>query len=222
MKNVLLLSLCTGMFVFGMVGVAGIMTHADTYVAEIYLSIILLFVSMAWRFFQMIQKQNKEIEMHTIFHKNSDIGRRRSGSDRRVFADSDYTGLEKRIIKDRRKGIRQRKLQRFLAKDLTFGKLHSESDEEIGQLLNISWSGLALRCFASGKETQDYSQLSIFLSGSDFAIGGIAIKTVSYTELANRSPFSTVIFKRYGVKFENLTREQKAGLDYFLINHVSG
>jgi hypothetical protein len=47
MKNVLLLSLCTGMFVFGMVGMAGVMTYADTYVAEIYLSIILLFVSIA-------------------------------------------------------------------------------------------------------------------------------------------------------------------------------
>jgi hypothetical protein len=47
MKNVLLLSLSTVMFVFCMVGVAGVMTYADTYVAEIYLSIILLFVSMA-------------------------------------------------------------------------------------------------------------------------------------------------------------------------------
>ena len=47
MKNVLSLSLCVGMLFFGMVGLAGVLTHADTYVAEIYLSIILLFVSMA-------------------------------------------------------------------------------------------------------------------------------------------------------------------------------
>jgi hypothetical protein len=160
--------------------------------------------------------------MQTICQENNDIGRRRYGSDRRVFVDSNYTGLEKRIAGDRRKGIRQRNLQRFLAKGLTFGKLQSESDEEIGQLLDISRSGLALRCFANGEETQDYSELDIFLSGSDFAIGGIPIKTVSDTTLANRSPFSTVIFKRYGVRFENLTREQKAGLDYFLINHISG
>ena len=160
--------------------------------------------------------------MQTVCQDNSDIGRRRYGSDRRVSADPGYTGLEKRITPDRRKGIRQRKLQRFLAKDLTFGKLRSESDEEIGQLLDISCSGLALRCFADGKKTKDYSELSIFLSGGDFAIGGISIKTVSDTELANRSPFSTVIFKRYGVKFESLTREQKSELDYFLINHTAG
>lgn len=160
--------------------------------------------------------------MQTIYQENSDIGRRRYGSDRRVLADPNYTGLEKRIAEDRRKGIRKRNLQRFLAKDLTFGKLQSESDEEIGQLLDISRSGLALRCFTNGKETKDYSELDIFLSGGDFTIGGISIKTVSDTDLANRSPFSTVIFKRYGVKFENLTREQKAGLDYFLINHTSG
>ena len=160
--------------------------------------------------------------MQTICQENSDIGRRRYGSDRRMFADLNYTGLEKRIAGDRRKGIRQRKLQRFLAKDLTFGRLQSEFDEEIGQLLDISRSGLALRCFTDGKETQDYSELDIFLSGGDFAIGGISVKTVSDTELANRSPFSTVIFKRYSVKFENLTREQKAGLDYFLIHHTAG
>ena len=160
--------------------------------------------------------------MQIIRHENSDTGRRGYVSDRRMLANSNYTGLEKRVAGYRRKGIRQRKMQRFLAKNLTIGKLHSESDEEIGQLLDISLSGLALRCFANGKATQDYSQLDIFLSGGDFAIGGISIKTVSDTGLANRSPFSTVIFKRYGVKFENLTREQKAGLDYFLINHTSG
>jgi len=160
--------------------------------------------------------------MQTICQENSDIGRRRYSSDRRASADPGYTGLEKRIAGDRRKGIRQRNLQRFLTRDLTFGKLQSESDEEIGQLLDISRSGLALRCFTNGKDTQGYSELDIFLSGGDFAIGGISIKTVSDTELANRSPFSTVIFKRYGVQFENLTREQKAGLDYFLINHTSG
>lgn len=160
--------------------------------------------------------------MQTICQENSDIGRRRDGSDRRVSADPKYTGLEKRIAGDRRTGIQQRNLQRFLAKDLTFGKLQSESDEEIGQLLDISRSGLALRCFTDGKETQDYSELDIFLSGGDFAIGGISVKTVSDTGLANKSPFSTVIFKRYGLKFENLTREQKAGLDYFLINHTAG
>jgi hypothetical protein len=160
--------------------------------------------------------------MQNIRQENSDIGRRRSGSDRRMLADLNYTGLEKRIVKDRRKGMRKRNMQRFLAKDLTFGKLQSESDEEIGQLLDISRSGLSLRCFSDGKETQDYSEIDIFLSGGDFAIGGISVKTVSDSELANRSPFSTVIFKRYSVKFENLTREQKAGLDYFLINHTSG
>jgi hypothetical protein len=160
--------------------------------------------------------------MQTFCQENGGIGRRRSGSDRRMFADFNYTGLEKRIAGDRRKGIRQRNLQRFLAKDLTFGKLQSGSDEEIGQLLDISMSGLALRSFTDGKETQDYSELDIFLSGGDFAIGGISVKTVSDTELANGSPFSTVIFKRYGVKFEDLTREQKAGLDYFLVNHTAG
>lgn len=47
MKNILLLLLCTVMLVFGMVGVAGAMTYPDIYVAEIYLCLIALFVSIA-------------------------------------------------------------------------------------------------------------------------------------------------------------------------------
>jgi len=47
MKNILLLGLCFFMFVFGMVGMSGVMTYADTYIAEIYLCFITLFVSLA-------------------------------------------------------------------------------------------------------------------------------------------------------------------------------
>lgn len=47
MKNILLLGLCVVMFVFGMVGMSGVMTYADTYIAEIYLCFIALFLSLA-------------------------------------------------------------------------------------------------------------------------------------------------------------------------------
>jgi len=47
MKNILLLGLCTVMFIFGLVGVAGAMTYADTYITEVYLCFIALFLSLA-------------------------------------------------------------------------------------------------------------------------------------------------------------------------------
>ena len=149
-------------------------------------------------------------------------GGRRSGSDRRVCADPGYRGTERRIARDRRKGIRQRKHPRFKAKDLTFVKLKFEKNEDIGQLLDISREGLSLRYFVSHEKEYNYSELGIFLSGGSFVVDNIGFKAVSDTKIAEGSPFSTIMFRRYGVQFVNLTPEQAAMLDFFLLNHTLG
>jgi hypothetical protein len=46
MKNMILFVLCTVMFVFGIVGVAGAITYEDLYVTEIFLCVITLFVTL--------------------------------------------------------------------------------------------------------------------------------------------------------------------------------
>jgi len=75
---------------------------------------------------------------------------------------------------------------------------------------------------ANEEKKRDYSELGIFLAGGNFTIDGIPFKTASDTALAERSPFSTLLFRRYGVQFQNLTPEQTSRLDYFLLNHTSG
>ncbi|MFH2219963.1 MAG: hypothetical protein ABII68_09940 [Pseudomonadota bacterium] len=147
---------------------------------------------------------------------------RRSGSDRRTLADPDYRGLERRVAGDRRKGIRDRKHPRFRSKDLTFVKLSAEYKEDVGQLLDICKEGLSVRHFTSEEKSRNYSDLGIFVHGGNFSVDWIPFKTVSDTELANKSPFSTVTFRRYGVKFGDLTPEQAAKLDHFLLNHTLG
>ena len=160
--------------------------------------------------------------MAATHHRVNNIGGRRSGADRRVFADTNYQGFERRIAQDRRKGIRNRRYPRLRAKDLTFVKRRFEKDEDIGQLLDISREGLALRYFVYEEKKRDYSELGIFLAGGNFTIDGIPFKTASDTALAERSPFSTLLFRRYGVQFQNLTPAQTSRLDYFLLNHTSG
>ncbi len=159
--------------------------------------------------------------MQTIY-QNSNFGGRRSVSNRRVFADPDYKSLEKRITGERRKGTIKREQVRFRAKDLIFVKLNSENTEDVGELLDISKGGLSLRYFVKEKKPRDYSDLGLFSSGGDLIIDEVPFKTVVDTELANNIQFSTIIFRRYGVQFENLTPNQTAKLDYFLLNHTLG
>jgi len=110
--------------------------------------------------------------------------------------------------------------QRFRAKDLTFVKLSSEHEEDIGQLLDISKGGLSLRYFLNDEKPRNYKELGIFVSGGNFAIDKIPFKTVSDTQLANGSPFSMIILRRYGLQFDKLKPEQLSKLDHFLQNYT--
>jgi hypothetical protein len=160
--------------------------------------------------------------MQTIYQENSSLGGRRLCSDRRASAGSNYRGIERRINGDRRKGTRKRGQTRFRAKDLTFVKLCSESDVDIGQMLDISKEGLSLLYIIDGEKSQNYSSLGVFLSGGDFIIDQIPFRTVSDTILTYEFLFSTIILSRYAVQFEKLTPEQTAKLDYFMLNHTLG
>lgn len=150
------------------------------------------------------------------------ISGRRSGCDRRVLADLNYMSIDKRTAADRRKGPQKRTDKRYRVKDLTFVKLRSESEIEIGQLLDISKEGLAFRYFIDNKQSRSYYDLGLFLSGGGFSIDRIPFKAVSNIELANNSQFSTIILKRYGVQFEKLTPDQTNRLDHFLLNYTLG
>jgi hypothetical protein len=110
----------------------------------------------------------------------------------------------------------RRKDERFQVKRFTFVKLCSESNEDIGQLLDISESGLSLRYFLKDQNPINFSQLGIFSPDCDLAIDGIPFRVVSDTELPNGFPLDPIMFRRCGVQFGQLTSKQLSELDYFL------
>jgi hypothetical protein len=126
---------------------------------------------------------------------------------------------ERRISGDQRKGKENRKHTRFLAKELIFVKLRSEHEENIGQLMDISKSGLSIRYFATEEILQDFSDLSIFSSDGDYNSGKIPIKIISDIE-REKSPSGKQTLRRYGIQFEKLTPEQTAEMDNFLLNYT--
>lgn len=158
--------------------------------------------------------------METNYQDYREILGRRLSFDRRVLADHDYKGIERRIKGERRKETLKRKYERYRAKDLTFVKLMSKSDVDIGQLLDISKGGLSLRYFINAEKSHDYSELGIFMSGDNFKIDHIPFRIVSDTILSSIPTFSKIILRRYGVQFENLTPKQAAKLDHFLLSRT--
>ena len=126
-----------------------------------------------------------------------------------------HSGKEKKLLE-------KRKYKRYKVKDLTFVKLCYEDEIDIGQLMDISRGGLALRYFVNSDKARNYSNLSIFLSEDNFIIDKISFKTISNTEIANGSNFSTIVLRRYGIEFENLTENQITELDYFLKHYTLG
>jgi hypothetical protein len=120
--------------------------------------------------------------------------------------------------KDRRKDKRNDK--RFQVKRFTFVKLWSESNEDIGQLLDISKRGLSLRYFSKAQNPSNFSHLSIVSSECDSAIDKIPFTVVSDTDLANGSQSGPIIFRRAVVKFGQLTSQQLSKLDDFLKKHT--
>jgi len=160
--------------------------------------------------------------MENSYQDYNKVSGRRSGSDRRMYPDSKHRGVERRVAEDRRKKTRKRTHIRFQAKDLTFVKLCSKSDVDIGQMLDISKGGLSLRYFIDSEKSQDYSELGIFLSGGDFIIDQIPFRTVSDTLLNSSPPFSVITLRRFSVQFDKMPPDKIAKLDDFLLNHTLG
>jgi c-di-GMP-binding flagellar brake protein YcgR len=133
---------------------------------------------------------------------------------------------DRRIESDRRTLIERREHKRFQAKDPTDASLWSEHEQDItentGQLLDIGRGGLSLRCTSKPEESNDYSLLEIFLSGGDFNIDEIPVKIISDIDMIGDSTSSELTLKRYGIRFDQLTSEQKTKLDHFLINYTLG
>lgn len=116
------------------------------------------------------------MKIQNIYKENNNLGGRRSGQDRRMSANPHYKGIERRISRDRRLGTHRRIYKRFRAKDLTFVKLNSEYEEDIGQLLDISKGGLSLRYFKDKQKSRNYFDLGIFMSSGDFSVDWIPFK----------------------------------------------
>ncbi len=114
-----------------------------------------------------------------------------------------------------KKGVDGRKHKRFQVKEGTNAVLHND-DRRIGPVIDISKSGLSFRYFDDVKGSGGSAQLEIASADEGFFMRSIPVSTV-YDKLEQRYvPFSTLINRRCGVKFEKLNDYQASLVKYFI------
>jgi len=122
---------------------------------------------------------------------------------------------------DSKEVVDKRKHKRFRSQDLAFVALGSHS-REIGQIIDISRGGLAFRYIADGDRLNESRELEIYLAKYGFHLEKVPFNTISDFELTSELPLSSIIMRRCGVQFGELTQDQVSQLGYFIQNHTVG
>jgi len=118
----------------------------------------------------------------------------------------------------RKEGVERRKYNRFqvpVGVFLSFGP----DDSRLGEIIDISMSGLAYRYLATEKEPNRARRLNIFLTEDDSYMNDVPFETVSDFRTSD-IPLTSVTIRRSGVQFGELTHSQMYRLEHFIDNHA--
>ncbi len=92
----------------------------------------------------------------------------------------------------------------------------------MGEILDISRSGLSFRYIATDRIMTSPCEMDILCSNGDYHLSRLPIQTVQDTFIAPESPFEVLKMKRLTVKFGGLTNRQKVKLNQLLVDISTG
>ena len=116
--------------------------------------------------------------------------------------------------------VEQRKQKRFKVKDRAFAVLGPDA-LKLCHMIDISKGGLSFRYFIDSEElAEEIFELGV-LFGDDFYLEKIPARVISDNVIENDSHFSTVIMRRRGVQFGDLSSRQKEQIDYFIKHNTT-
>lgn len=138
---------------------------------------------------------------------------RRSQSERR---------RDKRLkARDRREHSDRRRSKRYQAKEGTFAVFVTRKDK-LGQIKDISMRGLAFRYVNDDHITAAAGELKIIIAGYGLFLDKVNVETISDIEVINGFSVSPLKMRQTGIKFVDLSPEQKFQLGRFIRNHTLG
>ncbi|HHB76717.1 MAG TPA: PilZ domain-containing protein [Desulfobulbus sp.] len=88
-------------------------------------------------------------------------------------------------------------------------------------IVDISESGMAINYVVFEKEPARRFLLDIFFSADDFYLADISSALVSDVQFLPESRFSAIRVKRFGLRFCELSEEQKSRIQYFILHNTT-
>ena len=114
--------------------------------------------------------------------------------------------------------VERRKHKRFKAKEGVFALL--TSDNKMGQIKDISRSGLTFQYVGHGEPLSGSVEMEIFSTVYDFYLKKVPVKSVVDIEVDDDIPFSSVSMKQLRIQFGEMTRIQLRLLGYLLQHYT--
>ena len=116
------------------------------------------------------------------------------------------------------KTIERRKHTRVKAQKGIFALLSGPSSV-LGQAVNIGPEGLAFRYSGSKERTSAKAQLQLVAADGSLSSDKLTIKTVWDSVIPLKYSFAFIPIRRCGIRFENLTDQQRDELKRFIQKH---
>jgi hypothetical protein len=92
----------------------------------------------------------------------------------------------------------------------------------LGQIMDISITGLAFRHGASNEPTNASSELDIYMQDTDFYLDSLPFKTIYDFEIGKDSLSNPLPMRQRGVQFTDLRSDQLSQLEYFIWHYTKG
>ncbi len=123
----------------------------------------------------------------------------------------------------------QRRNKRQLLDSESYAIIKLQDYSEVAQLIDISVSGISFLCINEGDWEQepffmDLSRSGIFYGSppGDDTLENIPLHPLTYCEDNNATQASNNIMQKCGVRFAELTQEQKIRIDEFIAKNTLG
>jgi hypothetical protein len=117
--------------------------------------------------------------------------------------------------------VERRQMKRFKVAEGAFAALVNHGSK-LGQIRDISKTGLSFRYIDSEEEQAEARELKIILGSGGLCVDKVPFKKVTDFEIKSKFSFSSIKMRQTGLKFGELTPGQQARLNNFIQNHTLG
>ena len=115
----------------------------------------------------------------------------------------------------------RRRRKRFKAIEGAFAALVNHNSK-LGQIQDISTSGLSFRYIEDHGQTDDAQELKIIVGNRGLYLDKIPFTKIFDCEITNKYSFSSIKMRQIGLQFGELTTEQQHRLHDFIQKHTVG